>query len=358
MIEFDFDSFFEKNQIEISKNFDSSKKFLDVQYNELQKSKKIFEHIEKSLLNLSDFGRGDTIEKKGDKVVFYKHNNISKEFKRDNEIFTLNQAMHNTRYKPGYQEFNKQYEFVFSGCSETQGEYIGLLKDRSDHENIWGFQIARKYNKDSLNLALQGWSIEAIVKGVMHHVRKNGNPKVLLLLLPDLGRLDFIINDKIKSDKRGDNSLENVIQQYLLEPFMDEDFKKITQSPHDYVDVIPYTQAMYRNLQSILMLDTYCKSHGIFFKYSSWNLTANFILKTLKDSGLEEYQNYVEGDFFKWARDCEQSLDLKCHSDLKKENMSELWDSGFDDKHMGIHRHIHIAERFIEEIEKDNPWDK
>lgn len=334
MINFNINNFFENNKKNIN-----SKNFLQTQWTEIY-------HVEK-IMNLFN----ENLKQLSDPTKIY--NDISIFEKKDKEFFTLDQCVSSSRYKPHNQNFNKKYDFVFSGCSETNGDFITDAPHKSNHEYNWGQIVSNKYNVEGLNLALQGLSVESIVKGLMNHFRKNGNPKVLLLLLPELGRLDFVVNNKIKIDGESNNSFENIIQQYTLFPWEDYDFKKISKAPHNYRDVIPYLQGLYRSLQSLLILDTYCKSAGIYFKYSSWSLASNFILKSLKDNNLEEYQNYLEGDFFNWSSYSNEFLQLNCHLGHEKD---PLWNVGSDGKHMGRHRHLHIAERFIEEIEKDHPW--
>jgi hypothetical protein len=43
--------------------------------------------------------------------------------------------------------------------------------------------------------------------------------------------------------------------------------------------------------------------------------------------------------------------------DEVKERVGDIFDISPDNIHMGIHRHCHIAETFIERIKNDNPWD-
>lgn len=333
MIEFKIKDFFDENKKNIS-----SKEFLDSQIKDLNNVKLIINSINSSMLNIND------PEKYKESV--------------QKQIFTLDQDIRKSMYMPEYQDFNKNYSFVFSGCSETQGQYISTSRNQKDFDAIWGFKVADNYKQDALNLGVQGASVEGIVKGLMHHFRKNGNPKVLLVLLPDLGRTDFVVNNKILSETKNDLTPRNAVQQYYFHPDHDYDYEKVTKVPHHFYNVMPYTASFYRSLQALLVLDTYCKSSGIFFRYTSWDLVTNFILKSLKDGGLEEYQNYIEGDFFNWSTYCKSNLKLDCHQEYNTGLIKELdlWDYANDKTHMGAHRHIHIAERFIEEIDKNNPW--
>lgn len=271
-------------------------------------------------------------------------------------FFTFDQQLDKKRYRPKNQDLNKNYELVFSGCSQTHGDHIvPPLVSFGDHNYIWGFQVANKYNKEALNLGMGGWSAEAIHKGLMNHFQKNGNPKVLLVLYPDFGRMSFVDNQKIKSEYSL-NQIE-LVQHFFIKPLDEIKYEKFSKSPHDAHTVLPWTQAFYRNLQSILILSQYCKDNNIYFKYFSWDHASNVILKLLKKY-FSEYSNYLEPDVLNilQMKHIYSNLNIVCHEDIKNEYPSEIWHEGIDKEHIGIHQHIHIAEQFIKEIDNDNPW--
>ena len=267
-------------------------------------------------------------------------------------FFTFDQQLEPYRYRPMNQNFNKNYDFVFSGCSQTLGHYITEPEvEGGDYKDIWGFQIADTYDKKALNLAMGGWGAESILKGLMHHFQKNGNPKVLLVLYPDLGRMEGVDSNKIKMASPLNN--HELIQHWFLRPSDDYKVNKYSNLPHEPINVIPFTQALYKNLQSILLLNEYCKQNNIYFKYSSWHNATNEFLKMLKES-FSEYSNY--------SQPLEPSLDkltfenLPCHKDIKENKIEAVWNQGFDQKHIGIHQQVHIAEQFKRELDNDNPW--
>lgn len=267
-------------------------------------------------------------------------------------FFTFNQQLEDYRYRPMNQDFNKHYDFVFSGCSQTHGDHITEPQVKGGNCNdIWGFQIAHNYKKDALNLGMGGWGAESILKGLMHHFQKNGNPKVLLVLYPDLGRIEGVDSNKIKmKSPLNDHEL---VQHWFLRPSDDEKVDKVSALPHRPSAVIPFTQALYRNLQAILFLNEYCKQNNIYFKYTSWHNETNAFLKMLKKS-FKEYSNYSEPKEFNFNETIFKNFE--CHKDVETSKLKVIWNTGSDKKHMGIHQHIHIAEQFIEEINSDNPW--
>ena len=271
-------------------------------------------------------------------------------------FFTFDQQLSERRYNPNNQNLNKNYEFIFSGCSQTHGDHITPpTAPNGNIDYIWGFQIAKKYNKDVLNLGLGGRSAETILKGLLSHFQKNGNPKVLLVLYPDFGRMTFVDNEKIISEHLL-NKVE-LIQHFFIDPLDEIKYEKFSKSPHYAHNVLPWTQALYHNLQSILILNQYCKNNNIYFKYSSWDYDSNIILKLLKKY-LLEYNNYVEPSIlnFLGMQKIHSEFNIDCHEDIKNNYPSEIWHNGIDKEHMGIHQHIHIAEQFVKEIDNDNPW--
>jgi hypothetical protein len=271
-------------------------------------------------------------------------------------FFTFNQQLDELRYRPVNQDLNKNYELVFSGCSQTHGDHISPpLVDFGDHNYIWGFQVANKYNKEALNLGMGGWSVEAIHKGLMHHFQQNGNPKVLLILLPDFGRMSFVDNEKIRSIHLLNQ--HELVQHFFIQPWDETEYPAISKAPHYAHTVLPWTQSLYRSLQCILLLDQYCKDNNIYFKYFSWDHNSNIILKLLKKY-LPEYSNYSEPDILNTLRlqQINTQLNITCHEDIKDNYPSKIWHNGIDNAHLGIHHHIHVAEQFMKEIDNDNPW--
>lgn len=287
---------------------------------------------------------------------------LFKKFEKDNNncrinsFFTFDQTLDSNRYRPLGQDLNKNYEFVFSGCSQTHGDHVTPpLVSHGDHNYIWGFQIANKYNKEALNLGMGGWSVEAIHKGLMHHFRQNGHPKVLLVLLPDFGRMSFVDNEKIISKDL--LNVHELVQHLFIQPWDETEYESISKAPHYAHTVLPWTQSLYTSIQHLLLLDRYCEMNNIYFKYSSWDHNANLLLKILKNI-LPEYKNFVEPKALNTLRLKEHNkvMGIVCHEDIKNNYPSDIWDSGIDNAHIGIHQHMHIAEEFMEQIDNDNPW--
>lgn len=253
-------------------------------------------------------------------------------------------------FNPPNQNLDKNYELVFAGCSETNGCFISVDKN-INYNKIWGFQISEMVKKEAVNLSQGGWGADTIVKNLIGFFGRNGNPKVLLVLFPDFSRLELPETRNFKpiryknSDFIGHQSLRNYVD--------DEKKCSVSHRPHKWKDIIDLTVPLWQFLQSILILEQYCKSSNIFLRYSSWDSQTNILLDTLKNN-TDLYQSYVKLDSDDWIN-YTPNFYLECHKKLRT-TYKEIFDMGHDGRHMGIHRHTHIAEGFIEEIEKNYTW--
>lgn len=280
---------------------------------------------------------------------------FEKKDKEINQFFGFDSGREPDHFNPKDQLMNKHYDFIFSGCSETHGDWISppTVKDGSVSK-IWGFQVADKLNFDKpLNLAMGGFSAHAIIKDLISYCIKNGNPKTILILFPDFGRFPHVVNQKITAKNLSNN--HDYIQHFYLSPAEEYDFPPLSKAPHEATEVLSYKQSVYINLQSIIMFEQYCKSNNIYIKYSSWDYLANTILKKCKSVYPNLYSGYTPLDFTNWHNwDVRHHPNLdNCHLELKN-IYPKIFNFGGDGRHMGIHRHTHIAEGFVEEYEYDH----
>lgn len=303
---------------------------------------------------LANLGQSQYDEERLKKTKFLFNKMIVQEDTSLDIFFGLSHGLENALYIPSNQDFNKKYDFIFSGCSQTHAKFIcpPHFKD-GDHNNIWGFQIANHYGKEGLNLAMEGWSAQSILKRLMKYFSQHGHPKVLLVLYPDLGRMPFVSNNKIAFHNKTKTNYDTVRHLYL-HIGDDYNFSKISKVPHKATDVIPWKQALYEGIQSILILDQYCKANNIYFKYSSWHFETNMLLKILKDHR-KEYQNFCEPEFLN-IQNIDFEFETKCHLQLINKTSENVWSIAIDKEHLGVHKHIHIAEMFRRVIDCDNPW--
>jgi hypothetical protein len=278
----------------------------------------------------------------------------------DNEIESLLTGMvlyQHDAFRPVKQDFNKQYDFVFAGCSQTHGDHIAPpLVPNGSHENIWGFLVAKHFNIETINLGMGADSCYNIVKRLLHHFSLVGNPKTLAVLFPDLYRLTMPIDKDVLIGKNPSGINALIESVFLSEENRTEISKpKYSKIPYYKEEVISNLTPLWLNIQSILMLEQYCKSSGIRLIYGSWYPDTDLIINKIKIGyfkkyDLEIFQSYINLDSIRWEKDGHKKFG--CHKDLLNQN-TKIFNFGVDNQHMGTHRHKHISELFIQEITND-----
>jgi hypothetical protein len=222
---------------------------------------------------------------------------------------------------------------LYAGCSMTFG--VGL-----PYEYIWPNLLSNKIknkmplnNIESFNVASPGASIHEILRNCFIFFENYGNPDYLFVSVPDIERsISF------------DNS--------------DEKFKQIIPSE------VNLTQKMSKQLiyalssinsannwllcsDFMLILETYCRASGIKLIWTTWLNTQAEDWQSLK------FKNYLktEGDgIITWY----SPLNGQEKPKGLKENTESLpyWNYGRDGAHPGTQWSIHVADRFLIELEK------
>jgi hypothetical protein len=253
-------------------------------------------------------------------------------------------------YMPKNQKLDAEYDIIFSGCSQTHADFILPPNAiEGDHNNIWGFNIANYFDKTALNLAVGGYGFYSIVRGVLNQIFKTKNPKAIFLLLPDYARYTVPYSENINPDST--NTIDLILHSYLINT---KHISSISKSPHRTEDIIDVTTPLFFNLQSLLILEGYCKMNDIYLKYSSWHAPTSKLLSLLKQN-TKDYQNFIEINTGYWKNDDPSTVLFDCHSDIKK-RFPTIFDVALDKFHMGVHSHIHVGEEFIKKIKNDNFW--
>jgi hypothetical protein len=257
------------------------------------------------------------------------------------ELMFMNKLVRQ-HHRPFIQEFKVSQEFIFSGCSETQGHYICEEEDSNKmYKNIWGFSVAKSLSLDSINLGIGGESIYRIVQRLFSHFKSYENPKNLMCLFPDPFRLTLPKQENFLISRRpyAGNFLQNTHHDY---PTISNDIKYV-KKPFFKEDVIAPSVPAFLNFQAILNLEQYCEQAGIKFLWGSWHQDTNMIAKTINSSNSSYYKNFVDltpNDY--------DVKDIDCHRDLYIESPN-IYSSGSDDWHLGTHGHTHIADKFFKE---------
>lgn len=284
-------------------------------------------------------------------------------------------------------ELSDDADIVIMGCSFSYG--VGVPEHMS-----WGVQVANHFNLPYHNLSSTGRSTPFLIDHLFSYFKNYGHPKILICLFPEPTRMQVYSSPLHVISKNHLNKKSHLHKENLddaksitfnatmhISHNLDEKYSKL---PHKAEDVIPVETAVAFSMQHIKFLEMYCKAAGIKLIWSTWDIPTEFALKDID----HEYENFIsvenkywhsrEEDLFydrmhspgrqpynlssfnPYHDDSDRCTDfVDCHSELR-EKYGLNWDLASDVNrhsrhHWGIHRHTHIAEFFIEEIES-NKW--
>lgn len=276
----------------------------------------------------------------------------------DSELLTLFSSSYEidtVNMIPRNQNIKNHYEIIFSGCSETHGDYLTDDGENYDGKDIWGFLLSKYLKKSAINLGLGGSSIYEIIKNILKYIDINKKPEKIFCLFPDLNRLNTPNDPGVLINK----NKENYIGVYPLVSVATQATKflpKFSKMPHIKEEVIPRIIPVWLNIQSILVLEKFCKICNIELYYSTWSLQTDRILQGITSL---EHKNNIEPSFSGYiSSDPDSWLYGKLHKVCSRRHKVNLdihhkyYDSGKDNLHMGAHEHAHMAEIFIEKLDK------
>ncbi len=235
---------------------------------------------------------------------------------------------------------------ITAGCSMTFG--VGVPFD-----GIWSTMLAKKLNMDHVNLAIPGWSIEAVVDNLFKYFYKYGNPKKLAVLFPDYNRVimtshrEFAVIDP--------HVIEEPQVKIINVNLHDEPAKekvKYSKKPHKILNILTPEYSLFRSLSAISRLITYCKSSNIEFVWSTWDEETDKVFKLCRDVWNQEfYKDYISIDL---GNDLHSKT---CHPEYLKiygENFYTGYDKSSLDSmpHPGVHQHVHYAESIYKKLKE------
>jgi hypothetical protein len=255
---------------------------------------------------------------------------------------TINEYRFNSSKFRGYEHGSKN--FLAAGCSQTFGEGVPF-------ETIWSSKLAEMLGeKEYANLGIRAASTMAIVTRVFAYIHKYEKPKYLVCLFPNLNRIEYYIDQEISISRwnMGKNDAQSI---HLLE--RNAKRPKYIKSPFYIQDVISQKFVDMVNMDYIRMLDLYCKSNNIQFRWSTWDSDFSMLYENYP----EKMDSYVAlGTDLAQLHKLDSSREVECHSELYDkygENFFIGADHLCDSKehgHMGVHKHAHIAEKFFSSI--------
>jgi hypothetical protein len=249
-------------------------------------------------------------------------------------------------------EFTTNVDLVVAGCSVTYG--MGVPEN-----GTWGSILANLTGFSYNNLSLNGASVQWIVGQLFAYFNQYGNPKTLVCLFPNFTRSLFCSDSDIlvSSDGHMENSTKDVESKKSLYNIdlssipSKKKRPKYSKAPHKIEDVANIDISVQISMQSIRMLEQYCRSNGIVFFWGSWNQP---VCSMIEEQGLSkdyDFSHYVPTEYLMWENGGQPS----CHQEFLDE-YADSFHVGTDNlqgqPHFGVHRHIHFAESFMDRIAK------
>ena len=250
-------------------------------------------------------------------------------------------------------------EILAVGCSNTYG--FGVVVD-----GRWTNILEKKINKQIRNLSIPGGSVNELVAKSFEYFKIFGNPDTMLCLFPDPLRIKLpykknIIEGNFDFSNTGNDGyshdlfLGNVL--FSNELLNSSRRLKYFKTPYSYGDILPLELPIFLSMQSIHMLEQYCRSNNIKLIWSTWHQNT---INALTNVGQNTFSNFVFNKDLVIGHnliDIPEYAGKNCHKESRRE-FGEYFDIGNDIEdginfaHPGVHKHFHIAEAFYEEMNK------
>lgn len=242
-------------------------------------------------------------------------------------------------------EFSSGTKFVAAGCSMTFGE--GVPEDGS-----WGKLLATRLGlqESYANLGIRGGSIGQTVLNIFAYIRKYGAPEYLFCLFPDINRMEFVFHKDLVIDQYGAKPKDFSFDYQVSRTHLHQEnasLPKYLKTPVYLQDILPLEYAIFQSTGYIDILTTYCEAAGIVFKWSTWDYYFS------DEARARGYTNYIDVvlDHHENQLNREPKKGPPCHEELSK-LYGENFYVGLDDApHWGVHKHIHMAEKFLKALQ-------
>lgn len=268
--------------------------------------------------------------------------------------------------------FSVKPKIIALGCSFTMGAGLPI-------EHTWPYILQSKYNdiyEKNIEvgvIAYSGGSIMKAISSFFSIIKKYDYiPEYVVANFPGLDRFYFI-------DGKGECLSDYSSQSYKARRLKDS-------YPYTYNEMLPHEWVYYINLEYIKMLELFCKHSGIKLVWSTWSRhlgasgSSNFEDKvnslfdyyidditrsTFYGAGVQEYDSLLlsENIEFPESYAMKNWESIRCHEDDEKQVGSYRFNVAYDDvladpknpysmPHVGLHRQIHWAEMYLDEIIK------
>lgn len=259
--------------------------------------------------------------------LLYQEHNIDKDFEYNVNTLSMREP-----------KFSKNAHILAVGCSHSFG--IGVPYNLS-----WPYLVSKSLNVEYSNISKPGTSAMYQIINIFRYCQTFGNPKIILCMFPNFERSRMFVDNKTTYSKRETQKDSQPIDIHTNSLENRPTFLKL---PVEHDLLISQQQAFYYNNLFIFMLEQYCRSNKIKLIWSTWANHKEF------DKMFNKTYNYYESlnfDFF-----FNDLGTCKNHEKLKNDypNIFEVGADAYKGNgHPGSHWHQHIAEFFINKINKN-----
>lgn len=258
-------------------------------------------------------------------------------------------------------EFDGSQKLLVLGCSQTHGH--GMFD-----ELTWPSLLADKLEMGFARLAKGGESIQSQVIKALQYCEKFGNPEIIVGTFP-LYRMELpSVPQKFSRKRNVDDSEKNNVT-FIDQVFPgDIDFDTYSKAPHDPDSILPEEIAIFYGFIFIKLLQDYCEKNNIMLLWNTWEdenkMIFNYLLKNKEKLGFL-LKNYhinnpspeidVDGLF-----NVNSIYEKDCHKEWSDHILFERAADRFKNgsSHWGLHKHLHIAEFFHDEIRRKQDANK
>ena len=235
-------------------------------------------------------------------------------------------------------KLSKNSDILAVGCSNSFG--VGLPYDLA-----WPETVSKALNLTYSNISLPGTSVMYEIVNIFQYCKAFGNPKIILCMFPNFERSRMFIDNKAVYAQEYSKTYSRPVDIHTNSIVNRPTFLKL---PVEKDGLITERQAFYYNTLFIFILEQYCRSNQIKLVWSTWADHNNF------DAMFKEtYEYYRSGEnnlIMKNVFDCYNHERLKIdYPDI----FNEAADQDNGNPHPGVHWHQHVAEFFINNINKD-----
>ena len=237
-------------------------------------------------------------------------------------------------------EYSSKNGLLALGCSQTMG--MGVPE-----EGTWPYFLAKSLGLKYSKIAYGGWSIQTIVMNAFAYFKEFGHPEVVAILLPDPIRTKVIAKQGLIDSRYGNAPTRDMLYKEIelydttLTNKGRTKYPKYSKRPYLLQDILTGEHAVFYSFQMLGMLIQYCRSNNINLVWGTWSDQTEILLDEVDSREINfDLSGYVVG-----LSELTQ-IESDCHSKLRSK-YGKTFDVGTDEsRHMGVHSHMHIAEKF------------